>query len=491
MRHGDAAVERKIARLRRGGSPRVLDLFAGCGGLSLGFQRAGAAIVAGIELDPLAAASHGRNFHPGDPQHAVARDIAIPPDVLASELGLGPVAEAVDIIVGGPPCQSYARVGRAKLREIDEHPEAFRHDPRAGLYLPYLAHVRAFAPLAILVENVPDALNAGGHNIAEEMAEALESYGYRVTYTLLNAVNYGVPQMRERMILLAFRQELGVVPRMPDPTHRWDLPVGYEGSRSVALKVIRSSGLFGRSRYVPPPEVDGSLPLAVTASEAIGDLPPIDARAQLRSGELRRGARRFDAIHMAYDPRRPVSAYAAALKAWPAFEAPDGLHDHQIRYLPRDYELFALMRPASEYPELHRLAVRRFETEAEARGLRRSSGGWAALQKSMVPPYDPDKFPNKWWKLREDWPARTLMAHLGKDSYSHIHYDGGQARTISVREAARLQSFPDGFMLEGTMNPAFRQIGNAVPPLLAHALAVGMLDAIRSATARRRVAAVA
>jgi DNA (cytosine-5)-methyltransferase 1 len=64
------------------------------------------------------------------------------------------------------------------------------------------------------------------------------------------------------------------------------------------------------------------------------------------------------------------------------------------------------------------------------------------------------------------------MAHLGKDGYSHIHYDSDQARTISVREAARLQSFPDGFVFEGSMNPAFRQIGNAVPPLLAKALAL-------------------
>jgi DNA (cytosine-5)-methyltransferase 1 len=72
--------------------------------------------------------------------------------------------------------------------------------------------------------------------------------------------------------------------------------------------------------------------------------------------------------------------------------------------------------------------------------------------------------------MEADAPARTLMAHIGKDTYSHIHYDSSQARTISVREAARLQSFPDGFHFHGTMNPAFRQIGNAVPPLLAHAV---------------------
>jgi DNA (cytosine-5)-methyltransferase 1 len=80
--------------------------------------------------------------------------------------------------------------------------------------------------------------------------------------------------------------------------------------------------------------------------------------------------------------------------------------------------------------------------------------------------------------MEADAPARTLMAHLGKDTYSHIHYDSAQGRTISVREAARLQSFPDGFKLCGPMNPAFRQIGNAVPPLLARAVAGPMFAAI-------------
>jgi DNA (cytosine-5)-methyltransferase 1 len=80
--------------------------------------------------------------------------------------------------------------------------------------------------------------------------------------------------------------------------------------------------------------------------------------------------------------------------------------------------------------------------------------------------------------LRRDWPSRTLMAHIGKDTYSHIHYDSEQARVISVREAARLQSFPDGFLFCGTMNPAFRQIGNAVPPLMAKRLAQVMLEAL-------------
>ena len=101
------------------------------------------------------------------------------------------------------------------------------------------------------------------------------------------------------------------------------------------------------------------------------------------------------------------------------------------------------------------------------------------LKQETVPPYDAAKFPNKWRKMEPDKPARTLMAHLGKDGYSHIHYDSNQARTISVREAARLQSFPDGFEFCGTMNPAFRQIGNAVPPLLALAAAGKMMSSIK------------
>jgi DNA (cytosine-5)-methyltransferase 1 len=73
------------------------------------------------------------------------------------------------------------------------------------------------------------------------------------------------------------------------------------------------------------------------------------------------------------------------------------------------------------------------------------------------------------------------MAHLGKDCYSHIHYDSAQARTISVREAARLQSFPDGFIFCGTMNPAFRQIGNAVPPIMAYAMALTIKESLNKA----------
>jgi DNA (cytosine-5)-methyltransferase 1 len=103
------------------------------------------------------------------------------------------------------------------------------------------------------------------------------------------------------------------------------------------------------------------------------------------------------------------------------------------------------------------------------------------LEKATIPPYDVSKFPNKWWKLDPDFPSRTLTAHLGKDTYSHIHYDGLQKRMISVREAARLQSFPDGFEFAGAMNASFRQIGNAVPPLLALAVGKALMGTLKRA----------
>ena len=134
------------------------------------------------------------------------------------------------------------------------------------------------------------------------------------------------------------------------------------------------------------------------------------------------------------------------MRTWPGFEAPLELLDHVIRYLPRDYELFARMNPGDQYPQAWRHAHDMLEERLTAlrsagQEVRRNSQRYHTIRRECVPPYDVSKFPNKWRKMWPDAPARTLMAHLGKDSYSHIHYDSLQARTISVREAARLQSF--------------------------------------------------
>lgn len=479
-----STIRRKIERLRKGAKLRALDLFSGCGGISLGFKAAGFDIVAGVEFDKDAATTHGINFHVGDPAHSEPRDITTTgPEELCEVLELGHCSTAVDVIVGGPPCQAFARVGRPKLREINDHPEAFLRDPRSRLYLQYLRYVDAFQPLALLMENVPDVLNHGGQNIAEEICEVLRAKGYLCGYTLLNSAFYGVPQMRERMFLVAYRKEVAGVVSFPKPRNWLVLPSGYDGSRAVALKLLRGSPLFSDHSFVVPPRPTAQLPPAVTAQEAIGDLPPIYAIEQLANGTLSRGIRKFDRV-LQSDSRRSISAFAKRMREWPGYRVhPEGYSDHVIRYLPRDYAIFARMQAGEQYPEAHGHALRILQEALD----RMASAGelcdegskrYNDLCRMIVPPYDVSKFPNKWRKMAADQPARTLMAHLGKDSYSHIHYDSDQARTISVREAARLQSFPDGFRFSGAMNSAFRQIGNAVPPLLAKALASHIRQAL-------------
>ncbi|HEY4035597.1 MAG TPA: DNA cytosine methyltransferase [Ktedonobacteraceae bacterium] len=481
----DSSRKQKLNRIRGGGIPRVLDLFAGCGGLSLGFHTAGFEIVGSVEFDPLAAKSHALNFHkkPGILQevHAQARDITkVEPEQLIAELQMSSdIENNIDIIIGGPPCQAFARVGRAKLREVAAHPEAFLQDTRGNLYLRYLAYIRKLQPIALLMENVPDILNYGGHNIAHEICEVLSEMGYICKYTISNAAYYGAPQMRERMLLIAYTREIGAEVEFPLPTHWVELPKGYEGSRQVALKAL-GGNLFTYMFYTPPLEPSSVLPYAITAQEALGDLPQITLHLE---GKMKRGTRRFNQ-QIPYPTNVTISPYARMMRNWPEFANHEGVSDHVIRSLPRDYDIFRRMNSGDQYPEAYQHALDLFHERLEqliqqGNSIQPGTPEHEKLKREIVPPYDASKFPNKWRKMEPDKPARTLMAHLGKDGYSHIHYDSTQARTISVREAARLQSFPDGFEFCGTMNPAFRQIGNAVPPLLSLALAKKMMDHIQ------------
>ncbi|MGZ5050473.1 MAG: DNA cytosine methyltransferase [Methylobacter sp.] len=487
---------KKIERLKQHGIPRVIDLFAGCGGISLGFHAAGFDVVGAVEIDPAAAKSHALNFHFQKDKslldvHARHRDIReTEPDVLLKEFGLfGRTEDQIDVIVGGPPCQAFARVGRAKLREVADHPDAFLQDHRSNLYLRYLDYVRALQPVALVMENVPDVLNYGGHNVAEEVCEVLYDLGYSARYTILNAVFYGVPEMRERMFLVAYRRELLIEKWHPEPTHWINLPQGYHGSRQVALQTVRTDLLDKEHQYFvepPEPRSDCTKP-AVTAEDALSDLPRIEDDSELKKSK---GPRRFDKF-LRY-PGPPRTEFQMLMRTWPNFQSQEGISDHVIRYLPRDYKIFARMNPGDQYPEAHRLAIAMFEERLleiqrhEGVSLKLNSKRYESERSNYVPPYDPGKFPNKWRKMEANKPARTLMAHLGKDSYSHIHYDSSQARTISVREAARLQSFPDGFIFQGPMNPAFKQIGNAVPPLMAKALADTMMEQLAKALANEK-----
>ena len=267
----------------------------------------------------------------------------------------------VDVLVGGPPCQAYARVGRAKLREIADHPAAFKVDPRGNLYLRYLAWVKALRPLALLVENVPDILHYGHHNVVEEMVDALDGFGYDARYSLINSAFHGCPQMRDRVFLMACRKELAVTVRFParDAIHAIAARLCRNArGGACGMWIVRGSRLCrrrsGRCESLPGP---------VTAREAIGDLPAI------HGDSVRRGARRFSELSR-YAAAEDFSAYAAMMRRWPGFAAGEGVYDHVIRALPRDVPIFRAMRAGAEYPEAHATALELAAREAARRGLR-------------------------------------------------------------------------------------------------------------------------
>lgn len=463
----------KIDRLRDGGKPRVLEICSGCGGLALGLTSAGFELSAHIEIDPEAAASYAFNFgggkEPDDPW-SVARDMEkCSADDLVQDLSFQTKTVAsFDVLAAGLPCQAFARIGRSKLRAIAGGEEdAFQKDPRAALYRRFLEYVTDTQPLVIIVENVPDILNFGGHNVPEEICDTLEEAGYRTGYTILNAAYYGVPQVRERLFVVAMADILGCDPAFPEPTHYLKLPRGYEGSRRVALKHVDEDSDRFRAIHTP----SRKLPTAVGVRAALGDLPKI--KEHLTDPQLMR-RRRLDDVLFYREPRGGLSDYAKLMRNWDGFEIADETDGHLVRLTPRDFPIFRSMDHGADYPQARRLAEKMFADALMRNGLTgidSSSETYLELRRAIVPPYDPDKFPNKWWKMDPLKPSRTLTAHMGKDTYSHIHYDSYQCRTVSVREAARLQSFPDGFRFAGAMNAAFRQIGNAVPPLLGLAVA--------------------
>jgi DNA (cytosine-5)-methyltransferase 1 len=356
--------------------------------------------------------------------------------------------------------------------------DAFREDPRASLYRSFLRYVEDAQPLVIIIENVPDILNFGGQNVPEEICEALGGAGYTTSYTLLNAAFYGVPQIRERLFLVAFATILQATPVFPEPTHFVELPRGYEGSRHVALKYVDRSSERFHEIHAPSP----LLKAAVGAREALADLPRITEH--VNDPKIIRRRRLTDVLP--YESTRDdVSDYARLMRSWPGFGTMAGTDGHLVRLTPRDFPIFAALEYGAEYPRAYELAEQLFEEALKRKRLGNSSKNstvYKTLRSQMVPPYDPEKFPNKWWKLHPEKPSRTLTAHMGKDTYSHIHYDGRQRRTVSVREAARLQSFPDGFYFAGAMNAGFRQIGNAVPPLLALAVARAIKEQLGQAT---------
>jgi DNA (cytosine-5)-methyltransferase 1 len=452
-------------------TPTAIDLFSGAGGFSLGFHAAGCRLLSAYDHDVVSRRTYRNNFErlqPDSPPY-------VPRDDEDSDLErVSPAQIAThgepDIVLASPPCQGFSTIGRAKLNHLPG--VGFADDPRNELYGRVISVVEKLRPQAVVLENVPGMRTVRGRNFADEAAEALTG-AYHVGHAILNAAHYGVPQYRARLFIIALRKDLQLdQPRLPAITHGdATLPARHApGTRDAPLPFEKPLRF---QLALPLTPESGGLPVN-TVSAALKDLPVLSAHMNSEGGSVREVNRD---VELPYGGP-PTSDYARLMRDWPGLGDLSGVTLHYLRRNPRDHETFQAMKSGDLYPAALAIAIQRFESALSAlpEPPDRESEAFEEMRKRYVPPYPDNKFKDKWRKLHPDRPSHTLPAHLAKDGYSHIHHDGNQGRTITVREAARLQSFPDAYAFSGSMGQRFRQIGNAVPPLLAWAIAEPLLS---------------
>lgn len=425
--------------------PEVIDLFSGCGGLALGFQQAGYRITHGVEL--MENANRNANYNLclklGNPANHICGDVR----QMANDVFLPEVGGHGCIVIGGPPCQAYSLIGRAKINSMREE-GTFIDDHRGFLFEDFLRLALGHHARAVVMENVRQCTAFGDMNVPEEVSRRLEQAGYTVFWTILNAADFGVPQIRERMILFAIKGK--VTPVLPKPTH--------SGKRYGGLYAGNGLKTFEKCpHYRPARQRLRKDPAWVTVEEAIGDLPSL----RTRPDELYQANNINLLLPYEYEPE---NVYQAEMRGLEDYVSGNVYHN-----TPRDYVIFDRMEEGDTYPQAAGIAREIFAERQQRTGVQEGTPEWETLWQETVPPYSVDKFLSKWKRIERDKPCYTLTAHLAIDSYSHIH--PWEPRGISVREAARIQSFPDDYVFQSNMGNAFKQIGNSVPPRMAKAIA--------------------
>ncbi|MBI4383068.1 MAG: DNA cytosine methyltransferase [Nitrospinae bacterium] len=370
--------------------PIGIDLFAGAGGLSLGFEQAGMDVVAAVDIDPVHSATHQYNF---PNTKVICRDIGkLSGDKILSEGGLS--SGEIDVVFGGAPCQGFSMIGK---RALD--------DPRNCLVGEFTRLVLELRPKYFVFENV-HGLTVGKHrNFLQEFINEFKKKGYDIKepYRVLNAVDFGVPQDRRRLFLIGARREF----ELPD----YPGPLFVRPSRNAKI------------------DLDGSR-IGPTVWDAIGDLPEADDYPELRHRDWTRA--KFG----------PPSEYAKYLRG--------------IVELKRDY-----VYPREWNRDILTSSLRTEHTPESKLRFKKAKFG----ETEPV---------SRFHKLDPNGVCNTLRAGTGSDRGAYtsprpIH--PYTPRCITVREAARLHSFPDWFRFHVTKWHGFRQIGNSVPPLLAKAIA--------------------
>lgn len=428
--------------------PEVIDLFSGCGGLALGFQQAGFKVTHGIELMEAAVKSVNYNLSikKGQAAQHICGDITqLEPDIFKGSIGRNGC-----IVIGGPPCQAYSLAGRAKINSVREK-GTYLNDKRGFLFEDFLRFAIGLDARAIVMENVKQCVSYGKINVPERVAEILECHSYTVYWTILNSADYGVPQIRERMILMAVKGN--VDPVLPTPTHSGKMLENlYAG--------IGFDDFIKHKHFIMPKKRKWKNPCWVSVEEAISDLPSLQPNSwqKYKANSIK--------LNMPY-VCEPQNDYQAKMQNSNGYSA-----GHVYRNTPRDYPIFERMQPGDNYVKAAEIAEKIFQEKCTADNILPGTDAYEKLRSEVVPPYSTEKFLSKWKKLEKDKPSHTLVAHLSVDTYSHIH--PWEARGISVREAARLQSFPDDYIFQCNMGDAYKQIGNSVPPLLAEGIAKAM-----------------
>lgn len=389
-----------------------IDIFAGCGGLSEGFeQNPNYNMLAGVEWERpqvINLRNHLRNnYGMEDAEERVIRfDVQRTEDLINgwqndpdydSHQGLNSLinGQTVDLIIGGPPCQAYSIAGRIR----DDN--GMRDDYRNFLFESYMRLVRYYKPRLFVFENVPGILSArpgNGALVTDLIREEIQNSGYEIIDNLRDAqfdlTQYGVPQNRKRIIIIGLRRDLYREPQ--ELLHNF-----YKNIMPEYQEEVR------------------------TVRDAISDLPQFTPTGRVQRVNGRNVSHTFN------------------------FEVPN----HFPRFhSERDIQIFQTLAEDIE-------AGRNEYTKTEAlRDLYTRMTG----RRSNV---------HKYHVLRWDEPSNTIPAHLYKDGLRHIHPDSNQGRSITVREAARLQTFPDNYEFISSPGDNYKMIGNAVPPRFATKLA--------------------
>ena len=341
----------------------VLDLFSGCGGISLGFKLAGFNISGGIDIDPDSIKTFQKNF---PKSKAVCESLLEYSDErILDDFG----DKDINVIVGGPPCQGFSSANRwSKENE----------DPRNKLFFEYLRFVELLKPKAVVIENVRGILTRDKGFAKERIEDLLKNLGYNVDCKVLNASDYGVPQNRLRAFFVAIRED-------------------YKET-------------FNFEQLTNKPKV--------TVKEAIGELYDLDKTFVTKLSN------------------KPENSYTRYLR-----KENQKLHNHEIKY------------PAE-------LTQNRISHVPQG-------GNWKDIPTELFPNNRSNRHSSAFKRLDENACSITIDTGNAHSNYFHPLYN----RIPTVREAARIQSFKDSFILEGSRTSQYRQVGNAVPPLLAKAVA--------------------